>query len=215
MYVRWEQYRRGRGAGTIAASAASDRPATLPAGADFASGVYGSAFWRHGRLLYRSSGTTVIRDVRMDLPRDLALTGAAMWTPAVLEAVWMKAASLGQTRPTAAIVAGQPLPREWLRLALWLTYDGRSPLVETELPVDVRLPVLGVELGANTGLDQTTSIELATSDLARDPFVVGAGGPGGGGGGGARRPASSSNTAKWVLGALAAYLLLGKGRSDG
>lgn len=195
---------------------AGEIPRALPAVSDFSTGTWPEAYWRRTNFgqpwVFRGSGAQIIRDVRTEL--GISADGSRLWTPAVGEAIWGRLGALGvqpAARPSAVITSGAPVPAEWLRWALWLTYDGHNPLSETQLPRAVRLPIAGVALPAADG-HFVTQVQLNTADLPTDPFrtvqlepidVDGA-----------PPVKKKSSAAKWLLG-LAALGILASGSKGG
>lgn len=196
---------------------AGEAPRSLPETSDFTGGAWPAAYWRRRWAgtpwVFRASGSRVILDVRTEL--GMGADGRRIWTPAVMDAVWQRVTATGitATRPSARIENGARVPLDWLRLALWITYDAHNPLSETELPLRVLSPMAGVELPAPDD-HAVTQVQLNTSDLAVDPFrrvytapeerVEGKS---------PRR--TSSGKGKWLLGGIAALLLLGGGKGEG
>lgn len=165
-------FRPPRSAGVI--SPPSDTSvAQLPATADFSQNVAGdtrSAYWMAGSDLFRSTGPQVLSDVRSDLG---VTTGDMAWTPGLLEIVGQRARGRG-AGPPAIPQTGAQLSREWLRLALWVVYQGGAvqPLSQVRMPALLRLPNIGQVM---THLDQLGTVVTPGFNpalLASNPFEV-------------------------------------------
>jgi len=145
----------------------------LPATADFAQDAVGdprSAYWMAGSDLFRSTGPQVLADVRQDLG---VTTGDFAWTPGLLELVAQRARSRG-AGPPALPQAGAQLSREWLRLALWVVYQGAmaQPLSQVRLPALLRLPNIGQVLTVVDRVGTVVTPGFNPALLASNPFEV-------------------------------------------
>lgn len=192
-------------------------PRSLPTTSNFTTGHWPDAYWRRQwdgtPYVFRASGSRVVMDVRSEL--GMGASGGRLWTPAVIDAVWNRVTSIAAStpRPSASVESGVRLPLDWLRLALWVTYDAHNPISETQMPRSVLAPMVGEELPASDG-HAVTQVALNTADLATDPFrrVYVAPVERVGGGSGTSR---KSRIFKIGLVLGVAALVLGGGKSDG
>jgi len=195
---------RVRSAGILIPPTDSSSP-QLPATADFAQDSVGdprSAYWLAGSDLFRSTGPQVLADIRQDLG---VTTGDFAWTPGLLELVGQRARTRG-AGPPALPQTGAQLSREWLRLALWVVYQGatQQPLSLVRLPALLRLPNVGQVLTVVDRVGTVVTPGFNPALLASNPFEVR-------GSGFNVTGSAMSDQTKMILIVVGAALLLGGG----
>jgi hypothetical protein len=206
--------RHGRSSGIVVAAPMTAIP-RLPESSSFASVLDGQAFWvvreranRTGRL-FVSSGLRILRDLRAQC--DVATVPFA-WSAALFDAAADRAETMGYSGTLPALSSGDPLPRAWLRLILWLTYSATDPNAEVVLPTRIEVPRLSARQGGDPVSAAETRVTADRVDfraLEGDPFGLGE--TGFDVTANARKPKKSSDL-KWFAMAGAAWLLATGGR---
>jgi len=142
----------------------------LPATADFVEGGR-NAYWMMGTDLFRSSGPRVLNDVRTDLG---GTAGDQAWTTGLLQLVGDRARSRGAGASVPPmLITGQPLSRQWLRLALWVVYQGSGyaqSLDHLRMPGLLRVPNIGQVIPAMDDLGTVVTPGFNPALLASNPF---------------------------------------------
>lgn len=137
-----------RRAGIVAPEILPAPPDRLPQTAGFADSDPNSAFWRTPNSLCMGSGSRILAD----LYTETGSPRRAYWSIPLLQAISRMARDRGIPETDLATMQDDSSPgpsRDWLRIALWLTYHSLEYPAQwraVELPLQVQVPRWGADL---------------------------------------------------------------------